>query len=270
MEATIQRLEQIEEQSKLWQKYCEEEKRRIEDEYNRGLAEVERAFREGSRKIKLEFQAKRETLKRQYCGEDACEKTDAKSSSKYVSSQTISPEEDISHLPSSASHPCLPDVLAEQSVIDVKQMESVLPLTSSASHHQYMVSDRDSAMTTVDHQQLYKFEVTEGASIVQNNIRCLFCEMGYSSGFCNVNMLTVAVAYICFDPGGEHSHNDCLSTYTVVHSSTHQIARASVLFNKRSQFHVNAKFVQTRYQFHGWGYVVTEFVCETGNTAIEK
>lgn len=109
METTIQRLKEIEEQSKLWQKHCEEEEQRIEDEYASGIAEIERAYKEATRKIQLEFQARREASIKQHCGKD-------------VLPHTASHDEDHPQ----PSQLCLPDVPVGPSDIDTTQMKGDL------------------------------------------------------------------------------------------------------------------------------------------------
>lgn len=75
----MQRLQQLEEQSKLWRQYYDEEEQRIELEYARSLAEIEEEFQDALRKIRSDFHSKREAVKRQYSGEGVSEKTKSSS-----------------------------------------------------------------------------------------------------------------------------------------------------------------------------------------------
>lgn len=56
----------MEEQSVLWQKQYEAEERRIEEEYQRNLAEINKVFRKAAEEIALEFAAKRAEVKKQF------------------------------------------------------------------------------------------------------------------------------------------------------------------------------------------------------------
>lgn len=104
MESAILKLAQLEERSKLWQKYYEEEEKRIEDEYDRGLADIERAYKEAAKKIQLNFLARKEAIKREYYAKDEIETKTVKSSSKCTSPDSTSPKV-VSDQPSSTSKP---------------------------------------------------------------------------------------------------------------------------------------------------------------------
>lgn len=65
----------MEEESAKWRKHCEDEERRIEEEYQRSLAEIRERFRKASKAIELEFAARKEEVKRQFSDEDLREKS---------------------------------------------------------------------------------------------------------------------------------------------------------------------------------------------------
>lgn len=48
MESAERRLQLLEEQGALWRKYYEDEERRIEEEYQRSLEEIEATFRKAA------------------------------------------------------------------------------------------------------------------------------------------------------------------------------------------------------------------------------
>lgn len=70
-----QRLQKIEEESKLQWKHCEGEERCIDGEYACRLAEIDAAFEEAASRIRLNFLAKKEAAKEQFSKDDASRKS---------------------------------------------------------------------------------------------------------------------------------------------------------------------------------------------------
>lgn len=94
MESAERRLQLLEEQGALWRKYYEDEERRIEEEYQRSLEEIEATFRKAAKAIELEFSARKEEIKRQFSDESASDKLNSESNagpSKPLSGCTTSP-----------------------------------------------------------------------------------------------------------------------------------------------------------------------------------
>lgn len=74
MEPAARRWEFLEEESALWRQHYDDEERRIEEEYQRDIAELEETFRKAAEAIKLDFAARIEEVKKQYSGENVSEK----------------------------------------------------------------------------------------------------------------------------------------------------------------------------------------------------
>lgn len=179
MESTKQRLNQLEEQKELWRKHCKEEDKRIEDEYNREFAEIQREYEEASRLIELEFQTKRAALK-----QDKCKITNVEPSSECASPQTVSLG------------------VVEQNEKDTEQVNSVPPLISRDRHRN--ISAHNQVERRPNNPEPYTPNVADSIQI--GAIRCILCGTCDECVFCVVKT-TAVVVFFGFDPGGEHTYN---------------------------------------------------------------
>lgn len=109
MESVARRLELLQEEDALWQKHCENEKRRIEKDYQRSLTEMRKRFQKAAEAIKLEFTARKEEVKRMFSGKDASEQIITKPKSVTGSSKPFSycttspPNAKSTHMPISTT-----------------------------------------------------------------------------------------------------------------------------------------------------------------------
>lgn len=207
MEATIRRLKFLEEQSLVWRKKYEDEERRIEEEYQRNLAEINAAFREAAQQIKLEYAAKRAEVIKQHTDEQAGKGTIIDPN------LVITPCKSVSVCTTSPSM----EVNVHQSTARTSRTirKPLLAHTPKAGRDRNNSSDdRVDDYNQNDRIEVWQYDVCR--------IQCSVCgnklNKNYKSdncGFCCVAtaMTTIGEIFVVFDPGGdEQSSADTIAT----------------------------------------------------------
>lgn len=212
MESAARRLELLEKQGEMWRKYYEDEEQRIEDEYQRGLAEIKEAHRKAITAIRLEFSIRRDEVKRQFSGENAKEESICSSII-----TTTGPSKPLSVCTS-----CPSKAVFTQKPTSTIQSKHILNRTTNTVYVSRAVGRAHSKGDENDEKDGigWWYCSTDQRSTISSVIQALQSTKSYSSTdhrpemyiglkqYSGVNYTIIAILLVAYDPGG---------TFTRVH-----------------------------------------------------
>lgn len=188
MEATIRRLQQLEEQGILWRKQYEDEERRIEEEYQRSLADIEESYRKAAEAIRLEFAARRAEVKKQYstslavCSTSQCLAINANQS---IVAPSVAPQRNIliPQCGSDSGYVCRESGADRNNSVKINDMYSIENLI-------YGIGRVQNTDQSTDLQTTQKL-LGSGYETREHRTQCA-----------NVILLSIEKLYVVYDPGG--------------------------------------------------------------------